>query len=67
MTSVTVEDTSQKAHFYLIEYQNDPNSNNVYLVVYISIGFVGFVGFVPLYASPRAYKSEFSVPVISSS
>ena len=54
MTSVTVEDTSQKAHFYLIEYQNDPNSNNVYLVVYISIGFVGFV---PLYASPRAYKS----------
>ena len=64
MTSVTVEDTSQKAHFYLIEYQNDPNSNNVYLVVYISIGFFGFV---PLYASPRAYKSEFSVPVISSS
>ena len=40
MTSVTVEDTCQKAHFYLIEYQNDPNSNNVYLVVYISIGFV---------------------------
>ena len=40
MTSVTVEDTSQKAHFYLIEYQNNPNSNNVYLVVYVSIGFV---------------------------